>query len=96
VSKRYSKTYTKRTLHSNRRPERISCEYGGYVVRTLYAGTARETTRSYELRVRGPHEWDPTYFGDGSQIVEAIKAKCKSKGWKDGTYDVSEVWRYSR
>ena len=62
--------------------------YGGYVTRWVNA-----VRNTYSLNVFGPDEWDPTYFGDGTQIVEAIEAKCEALGWKAGTYEVTEVWR---
>ena len=61
-----------------------------------YAGTVswynEKTGQGYRkcVSVMGPPEWDPTYFGSGDEMCEAIEAKAR-KRWPKACCD--EAWR---
>lgn len=61
--------------------------YGGYV-----SWINRQQQREVrEVQVWGPKEWDPSLFGDGREIMDAVEAKAQ-KRWKKAI--CNECWRY--
>lgn len=74
------------TMKSRKRNNQVEYLYGGYATWS----NRRGEIESREIHVWGPPTWDPSCYGDGSEIQDAVEKKAR-KRWKNA--ECRECWR---